>query len=190
MPAQARREQILDAAARMIAERGFWATSLREVGDACGITVAGVLHHFPSKDALLVAVLERRDRLDTQALGERLGVDLLGGEVPEVSLARLCRETVARNAGQREIVRLFHVLAGEALDEEHPAYEYFRKRQARALRGFAGLAPPGSDADAVARRAIALMEGLQVLWLRDPSRDWLQDWMHVTAGIPELHDES
>lgn len=189
MPAAARRAQILDVAAQMIAERGFWATSLREVGDACGITVAGVLHHFPSKEALLVGVLERRDRLDTQALGERLGVDLLGGEAVGVSLGRLCRETVARNAGQREIVRLFHVLAAEALAEDHPAHEYFRERQSRALRGFAGLAPPGCDAEAAALRVLGLMEGLQVLWLREPARDWVEDWNRVTASIPELRDD-
>jgi AcrR family transcriptional regulator len=182
MPAQERRAQILDAAGEMIGERGFWATSLREVADACGITVAGVLHHFPSKEALLVGVLERRDQLDTQSLMERLG------DQGAPSLSRLCREIVARNETQREIVRLFHVLAGEALADDHPAYEFFRRREAFALEGFAQCAPPGSDTGAVARRVLALMEGLQVLWLRDPSLSWVADWERVTADLPEFRD--
>jgi AcrR family transcriptional regulator len=140
-----------------------------------------VLHHFPSKEGLLVGVLERRDQLDTQWLGERLSA------AGTPSLARLCREIVARNQEQREIVRLFHVLAGEALADDHPAYEYFHRRQAYALWGFAQAAPPGSDPEVVARRVLALMEGLQVLWLRDPARDWLEDWDRVTADIPEFH---
>jgi AcrR family transcriptional regulator len=182
MPAEDRRAQILDVATQMIAERGFWGTSLREVGDACGITVPGLLHHFPSKEALLVGVLERRDELDTLWLGEQLRLGVSG----TVTLRQLCRALVARNQGQREIVRLFHVLAGEALADDHPAYEYFRRRQAYALEGFAGMVPPGSDRESVARRVLGLMEGLQVLWLRDPAVDWLEDWDRVTAGIPEF----
>ena len=74
----------------------------------------------------------------------------------------------------------------EALADDHPAYEYFLRRQAYALWGFAQLAPRGSDSEAVARRVLGLMEGMQVLWLRDPSVDWVEDWERVTAGIPEL----
>ncbi len=183
MPAVDRRAQILDVAAQMIAERGFWGTSLREVADACGITVPGLLHHFPSKEALLVGVLERRDELDTRWLEEELALAAAAGEL---TLRQLCRALVARNQGQREIVRLFHVLAGEALADDHPAYEYFRRRQAYALAGFAGMVPPGSDRESVARRVLGLMEGLQVLWLREPAVDWLEDWDRVTAGIPEF----
>jgi hypothetical protein len=95
---------------------------------------------------------------------------------------------VARNETQREIVRLFHVLAGEALADDHPAYEFFRRREAFALEGFAQCAPPGSDTGAVARRVLALMEGLQVLWLRDPSLSWVADWERVTADLPEFRD--
>jgi AcrR family transcriptional regulator len=188
MSAAERRRQILEVATRMIAERGFWATSLREVGDACGITVAGVLHHFSSKEALLVGVLDRRDRLDEAALREKLGVPAGQGGA-EVSLGRACREIVARNAEQRELVHLSSVLSAESLDPEHPAHDYFCERQAWVLEELARLAPPSSDADAVARRVLALMEGLQLQWLRDHSRDWVEDWDRLAADIPELRTD-
>lgn len=56
---RARREAILDAAAHAFLERGFHATSIDEVGAAAGISGPGVYRHVASKDALLMAVLDR-----------------------------------------------------------------------------------------------------------------------------------
>jgi AcrR family transcriptional regulator len=181
-----RKEQILDVATKLIAERGYWATSLREVGDACGLTVPGVLHHFASKEALLVEVLDRRDRVDEQALRQTLGLDPTGDGDVQVTLGRLCHEIVARNAGRRELVHLSSVLSAESLDPEHPAHDYFQRRQAWVLLELARLAPSGADGAVVARRILALMEGLQLQWLRDPSRDWVEDWRRVASDVPEL----
>ena len=60
----ARRAAILQAAAAAFAERGFADTSMDDVAAAAGITRLIVYRHFPSKEALYVAVLEGvRDRL-------------------------------------------------------------------------------------------------------------------------------
>ena len=64
-----RREQILAAALSLIAVSGYDGVSLEDFANAAGITKAGLLHYFSSKEHLLVAVLERRDQLD-QAAGE------------------------------------------------------------------------------------------------------------------------
>jgi AcrR family transcriptional regulator len=56
---QQRREAILDAAAALFLERGFHGTSIDEVGAAAGISGPGVYRHVASKDALLMAVLDR-----------------------------------------------------------------------------------------------------------------------------------
>jgi AcrR family transcriptional regulator len=53
---------ILDVAERLFADRGFSATSLRELTSEAGTNVASVNYHFGSKEALLAAVLERRLR--------------------------------------------------------------------------------------------------------------------------------
>lgn len=58
-PAPDIREQILRAATRLFAARGFDGTALQEIADAVGIRKASLLYHFPSKDALRGAVLDQ-----------------------------------------------------------------------------------------------------------------------------------
>ncbi|WP_323182663.1 TetR/AcrR family transcriptional regulator [Aldersonia sp. NBC_00410] len=52
-----RRRQLLRAAARLIAERGFAGVRLEDIGAAAGISGPAVYRHFPNKDALLAALL-------------------------------------------------------------------------------------------------------------------------------------
>jgi TetR/AcrR family transcriptional regulator len=52
------REQILDAATRCFATRGFDGTSLQEIAESVGIRKPSLLYHFPSKDILRLRVLE------------------------------------------------------------------------------------------------------------------------------------
>lgn len=54
----ARRQRILDAAAELVARRGFHSVSLADIGAASGIVGSGVYRHFDSKAAVVVAVLE------------------------------------------------------------------------------------------------------------------------------------
>src|SRR5512141_1458534 len=55
--AATRREQILDTAANLFAERGFHGVSVAELGAACGISGPALYKHFPSKDAMLAEML-------------------------------------------------------------------------------------------------------------------------------------
>jgi AcrR family transcriptional regulator len=48
-------EDILDRAAGLFAQHGFEQTSLKSLADAAGLSKAGLLHHFPSKEALFQA---------------------------------------------------------------------------------------------------------------------------------------
>jgi AcrR family transcriptional regulator len=48
---------ILERAARVICQRGFEATSMQEIADACGLTKAGLYHHIKTKEALLLAIM-------------------------------------------------------------------------------------------------------------------------------------
>ncbi|MEE2030511.1 SACE_7040 family transcriptional regulator [Rhodococcus chondri] len=52
-----RRQQLLRAAARLIAERGFTGVRLEDLGAAVGISGPAVYRHFSNKDALLVEIL-------------------------------------------------------------------------------------------------------------------------------------
>lgn len=49
---------VQDAAARLFAERGYAATSMRDIAQACGMLPGSLYYHFAAKDDLLVAVYE------------------------------------------------------------------------------------------------------------------------------------
>lgn len=181
-PAAERRRQIIEVTTRLIAERGFWGLSMQDVADECGLTVPGLLHHVGSKDGLLVAVLDHRDAADADALVAELGP---GAHPTGVDLRRLCAALVRRNAGQAEIVRLFAVLEAESLAPDHPAHLYFAARQERTLEMFTALAAGVSDRPgSLARQVMALMDGLQIQWLRDPGgTDLVTEWEDVAATL-------
>ncbi|CAN5741156.1 TetR/AcrR family transcriptional regulator [soil metagenome] len=54
-----RREAILDAAAKLFAERGFHGVGVDDIGASVGISGPGIYRHFPSKDAMLAEMLVR-----------------------------------------------------------------------------------------------------------------------------------
>jgi AcrR family transcriptional regulator len=131
LPAAERRRQIIDAAAGLIADRGFWGVSMQDIADRCGLTVPGLLRHMESKVGLLIAILEHRDVEDARSLRTHLGTS--EDELPDdwaiarpagVDLRQLCAATMQRNATQPEMVRLFTVLAAESLEPTHPAHDY------------------------------------------------------------------
>ncbi|MGV8977095.1 MAG: TetR/AcrR family transcriptional regulator [Cellulomonas sp.] len=165
---RARRQLILDEATAMFGEVGYRAASLREIATRVGISHPGLLHHFPAKQALLLAVLEHRDEIDSEQFGldHLQGIELLGHIV----------DLVAFNATRPGIVELYCVLSAEATAPDHPAHAFFVQRYARSVEscagGFrgaqaAGRLRPGIDPDAAGRAFVALMDGLQVQWLLD-----------------------
>ena len=159
LPVAERRRQIVEVTTRLIAERGFWGLSMQDVADDCGLTVPGLLHHVGSKDGLLLAVLDHRDVEDKRAVAE---------QAPG-TLRETCAAVVRRNASQPEIVRLFAVLEAESLTPDHPAHDWFGARQQRTVAELTALASTAAQPEVLARQIVALMDGLQLQWLRCPS---------------------
>ena len=124
---EAARERVLQAALRALAANGYRGSSLASIAAGAGLTTAGLLHHFPSKSELLVAVLAEHDRLD----GARFQLRGLRGLA---ALDRL-QALVAHNAVNLESVRAFTVLLGESVGEDHPARRWAQERYARRLYG-------------------------------------------------------
>jgi len=52
------RQQVLDTAARLFRDKGYAATTMREVAERCGIRAASLYHHFSSKDEILAEVFD------------------------------------------------------------------------------------------------------------------------------------
>jgi AcrR family transcriptional regulator len=57
-----RRAQLLDAAARLFRERGFHATSMRDIARAVGMLSGSIYYHFESKEEMLLAVYQEGER--------------------------------------------------------------------------------------------------------------------------------
>jgi AcrR family transcriptional regulator len=170
LDAEQRREQILQAAAGIIAQRGYYGFGIQELARQCGITNAGLLYYFGTKERLLIAMLEDRDRRDAVAVHSIAG--LTGQRDTHIGLSlkqlfKVLRAIVQRNSSQPEFVRLYTVLRTEALDQAHPARQYFVEREAATLEAFARMVAPHVVAPhSTARQLKALMNGLEDQWLR------------------------
>jgi AcrR family transcriptional regulator len=163
---RARKRQILDVALDVFGESGYGAASLRDLARRAGISHAGLLHHFPSKEQLLAAALEHRDELD--------GARLAGDPTDPWDVLDGLVSVVEHNARVPGLVELFCVLSAEATSPQHPAHGYFVRRYDRlvarveaALQGLAddGRLPAGQEPRSLAVRTVALVDGLQVQWL-------------------------
>ena len=61
---EARKAQILDAAAKVFAEKGFHRATTREIASAAGVSEGTIYNYFDSKDALIVEIMARLVELD------------------------------------------------------------------------------------------------------------------------------
>ena len=176
---------ILAAARELFGQRGYRGTSLAAIAEAAGLSQAGLLHHFRSKNAVLLAVLASRDSADSSMSSpapDAPGIGILDG------LATL----VAHNESDRQVVALFSMLLGEAVAADHPAHEYFVRRydevracftqSLRAAQKEHALAP-GIDPEALANVLIAVLDGLQFQWLLDESVDMRASYAALSEVI-------
>ncbi|MGN6243823.1 MAG: TetR/AcrR family transcriptional regulator [Motilibacteraceae bacterium] len=172
-----RRAEILQAAMAVFGENGYANGSLADIAARVGMTHAGVLHHFGSKEQLLVAVLEYRDDADV--------AELEGQHAPRGSafLDHLV-STAQLNQRRRGIVQAYTVLLGESVTESHPARAFFtgryqglRRMVASALADATARKPSDPKVKAGAQAIVAAMDGLQSQWLLDP------DAVDMAAGV-------
>jgi AcrR family transcriptional regulator len=144
----ARREKILAAAAELLAQRGYHAVSLADIGAAAGIVGSGIYRHFQSKSAILDALLDQAmDLLSADAAQA-----LASGAGDEQVLAALVAGQVAFAVDDRRLVQLYQ-------REIHTLPEADRRRLRRRQRHYveewvhvlAGMRPGIADAEARAR---------------------------------------
>jgi len=165
----AKREEILTTALDVIARTGYRGTSVKELATAVGLSQAGLLHYFSSKEELFAEILAKRDAVNEEASAER-GESVLEGLVA----------IVRHNADVPGLVQLYAQFSVEASDPGHPAHEVFVERYARVrailaadidARKAAGTVGPTIDAAVTAGVLIAAADGLQTQWLLDPEVD-------------------
>ena len=166
-----RREEILQAAMVTFGSKGYHNGPLVEIAEQVGMTHAGILHHFGSKDDLLLEVLRYRDETDVAELEPQ---HIPGG----LEMFRHLVRTAFLNARRAGIVQAYAVLSSESVTDGHPARSFFEVRyrtlRAEAVEAFEELcAERGVTTPATVRHAaaaiLAVMDGLQVQWLLDPT---------------------
>jgi AcrR family transcriptional regulator len=165
------RDRVLRAAVRAFADKGYRGSSLASIAAEAGLTPAGLLHHYPSKEHLLVAVLAERDRTG--------GAQFHLADVKGIDILDALEQLVRANAMAPGLVQAFTVLMGESVGSGHPARAWFQERYprrrgniARALRDGIDMGQIRGDVDceALSAEIVAMMDGLQVQWLLDPQR--------------------
>jgi AcrR family transcriptional regulator len=172
-----RKARIIEVATRLFALNGYRDASLASVAEGAGLTQPGLLHHFPSKAELLLAVLRDRERRDKSLVAEAIRTH------PD-DVARLLEALVTHNAAARDDTWLHTVISAEATSPNHPAHDFFKARYVRvrsALRRSiakqsSAAEPSDEQVTALATIAIAVMDGLQVQWLLDPSIDMVANF--------------
>ena len=107
---EVRQREILDAAVRVIAERGFAATRIQDVAAFLGVSTGLVHYHFESKDELLNAAFRHAAEADIRRLEKSLAESVDAVE----QLDRLIREYLPGGRGEKGWV-LWIDAWGEAL---------------------------------------------------------------------------
>lgn len=175
---EARREQILAEALRLIGRRGYYGFSIRELAQRCQLTDPGVLHYFGSKEKLLIALLEDCDRRGAETVRAMTGVGPETEAFTFDEVRDIFRAIVERNRAQPELVRLYAILRAEAMNADHPAHAFFMRRQAKVLENFAiPLGDYVPDPRSTALQLLSIMWGLEMEWMRaEQAFDLLAEW--------------
>ncbi len=105
-------ERIVEAAVKLFAGRGFHGTSMRAIAGAAGVSIGAIYHHFPSKDAVFLAILREEYERRREAIEELKSFGLPPQEMVR-RIAQLHFELLER---RRDSVRLL----SQMLPREHP----------------------------------------------------------------------
>src|SRR3989475_13101616 len=119
--AAGRREQILEVATRLFARQGYQGTTTKQISDHARVNEALVFRHFPSKEELYWAVIERK--ISSACPRERLRENLEIGGDDLVIFARLAAEILERRANDQTLSRL---LLFSALENHRLSHHFFR----------------------------------------------------------------
>jgi len=163
---EGRKQRILAVAQRLLTRNGWRNTTLAQIAGEAGVSPAGLLHHFESKEQLLHAVLDVRDA-DDEAHADRAG-DLIS-EIAAVA-DRFYRSP--------ELVGTFTVLLAENIDPDAPLHDRIVYRYQGAVDIVTELIRRGQqagryrmdiDVTVKAVQILAFITGMETTWLLNPS---------------------
>jgi AcrR family transcriptional regulator len=175
-----RKQRILTVAQRLLARNGSRGTTLGQIAQEAGVSPAGLLHHFESKDQLLHAVLDAHDASD------------LGNADPSGDIIEQLEGVTERFSRAPDLIGIFTVLLMENLDPEAPLHGRFLRR----YRGALGIVAEGirrgqragryrADVDPAVKAVeiVAFLYGMETSWLLDPSIPLTEVFREYTGSL-------
>ncbi|HEY5150155.1 MAG TPA: helix-turn-helix domain-containing protein [Mycobacterium sp.] len=162
-----RKQRILDVAQRLLARNGWRNTTLAQIAKDAGVTSAGLLHHFDSKEQLLHAVLDARDTDDAEHAYQQTG-----------DLAEAIASAAERFYRSPELVGTFAVLMAENIAADAPLHDRLVARYRAAVEIIAERIRFGQsegryrqDMNPVIKAVeiLAFVNGMETSWLLDPT---------------------
>ena len=162
-----RKQRILDVAQRLLARNGWRNTTLAQIAKEAGVTSAGLLHHFESKEQLLHAVLDARDIDDAEHAYQHTG-----------DLAEAIASAAERFYRSPELVGTFAVLMAENIAPDAPLHDRLVARYRAAVQIIAERIRFGQsegryrqDVNPVIKAVeiLAFVNGMETSWLLDPT---------------------
>ena len=164
-----RRREIVDAASRIFARYGYGG-SLRQIANDVGVTPAALARHFGNKYGLLQAVLNHWEDDDAHHFEGARGLEYF----------RRLPGLMNYHTTEPGLIELLLTLATEATDPQHPARDWAVERYRtvvnlgvrylREARELGEVGPMDDEQIEIESRGVfALMDGMQLQWLLDPS---------------------
>ena len=145
---QERRERLLNAAAELVATRGFHAVGVADIGAAAGVTGAAIYRHFGTKTDVLVALFDRV--VDELLDGARQAA--AAGHTPGDTLATLVAAHVEFALRDRSVLAVYGQEAHNLRPEDRRRLRRKQRRYVEIWRAqLVGLDPALPEARALAR---------------------------------------
>lgn len=136
IPAEERRQQILELATELFARQGYKGTTTREIAQRVHVNEAIIFRHFPTKEDLYWAVIENQIRI--RAGRERLEAKLAAGGSDREILTAIAEELLSRD------VTLSRLLLYTALENHELSHRFFRTHVAQYLELLADFIRQGT----------------------------------------------
>lgn len=173
MPIEVRREEVLDAALRLIVREGYAATTMEAVAREAELAKPRVYSAFPGRGRLLLALFEREEARAVAALAEampELTADAAFDDVLVTATTNLL-QTVAANPYTHRLLVLPSSDAPPEVQAHRAAAEEFALGNLRALFTWGRTTRPelaGIDLELAARSVLAIGEQAVRLVLTQP----------------------
>src|SRR5262245_9872517 len=179
-----RESEIIDAAARVFAERGYHGTSTQAIADVLGMRQASLYYYFPSKEAALELVCVR----GTDGFVESAEAVVEGSGTPLEKLGRLVAAHLAPIETRHDYVKVF-------INERHHLPGASRRRLGRKTRRvercfeqviLAGIADGSIRRVTDARLAMLAVLGMCNAVINWRETDRARNMQEVAAGFAAL----